>query len=318
MTANCATHKYEKVFNSKRAISKLRILVLGYSGFFGRHFLKYCQSKEHELILVGRAPSPVLLSARDFWVQSEITDFQSKLDKFGKIDALANFVWQGLPRRTTELNQMNLILHSKILSQVREMPFSKVLCVGSCLEYPLSNRNLVETSPVDKENEFSKTKSKVLEMYMETFENVVWPRVFFAYGSGQHKDSLLNTAFDSFINNLDLVLRSPSELQDYVHITDVVRAFEMLISKTDCQGIFNVGSGVGVKNGKICDVLLDLMRNPGHSLRQKERVSLSKISDANQSLFRVADISKIRREVGWDPQIDVEKGIYEFLKSKCK
>jgi len=293
-------------------------MVLGYSGFFGRHFLKYCQSKEHELILVGRAPSPILLSIRDFWVQTEVTDFQTKLDEFGEIDALVNLVWQGLPRRTTELNEMNLSLHRKILSQVQEMHFGKVLCVGSCLEYPLSERNLVEISPVDKEDDFSKTKNEIFEMYLDTFENVVWPRVFFAYGSGQHKDSLLNTAFDSFMNNLDLVLRSPDELQDYVHITDVVRAFEMLISKTDCQGIFNVGSGLGIKNEEICDVLFELMRNSGHSFRQKEKVRLSKISDAGQSKFRVADISKIRKEVGWEPQIGLETGVHEFLGSKRK
>lgn len=296
----------------------MRIMVLGYSGFFGRHFLKYCQNKEHELILVGRAPSPILLSDRDFWVQTELTDFQTKLDEFGEIDALVNLVWQGLPLRTAELNEMNLNLHSKILLQVQEMHFSKVLCVGSCLEYPLSNRNLVEISPVDKEDDFSKTKNRIFRMYSDTFENVVWPRVFFAYGSGQHKNSLLNTAFDKFINNLDLVLRSPDELQDYVHITDVVRAFEMLITKTDSHGIFNVGTGFGVRNEEICNVLFDLMRNEGYSLTQEERVRSSRISETDQSKFRVADVFKIREKVGWQPQISLETGIHEFLESKRK
>jgi nucleoside-diphosphate-sugar epimerase len=291
-------------------------MVLGYSGFFGRHFLKYCKSKQHELLLIGRSPSPVPLDIKDQWIQTGLTEFQMKLDPLKKIDVLVNFVWQGLPLRTTELNSININLHRKILGQLQGLSFDKVLCVGSCLEYPKTNYSLTELEPINKRDEFSKTKNEIYKMYLDNFEYVVWPRVFFAYGSGQHQKSLLNVAYNSFSKNDDFVLQSPGEIQDFVHISDVVRAFEMLISKANCRGIFNIGSGHGIQNQQLCEILFTLMLKRGMSTKPGNFAIFPQNPDVHLSKVRVSNNFKIGEEVGWYPQISIEAGVQEFLEGK--
>ena len=90
--------------------------------------------------------------------------------------------------------------------------------------------------------------------------------------------------------------------RDYVHVTDVARAF--VAAADGCRpGTFNVGTG---KQTSTAQVLGWLQAVAGTDLEPlQESLQLGELG------VSVLDASRIGRELGWRPTIDVERGIRE-------
>ena len=202
----------------------MRILVMGYSGFLGGHFVRNAQTYEHELVLIGRNSPRIHNQKNILWVKSQLVDLSKNLLSLGEFDVLVNFVWQGLPVRSDELNRVNFEIQAKILSQLDLSRIKKVICLGSCLEYKASINRLSEHSEIETKDNFALTKIGVYKMYQANCKNLVWPRVFYVYGSGQHQKSLLNYAYDAYLNSKPLSLNSPDDINDYIHANEIGRA----------------------------------------------------------------------------------------------
>ena len=90
-------------------------------------------------------------------------------------------------------------------------------------------------------------------------------------------------------------------VRDYIYIRDAIAATMALLEIETDEKVFNIGSGVGTSLNDLVSIMSTVTGKevlpdyvPGH----KERVQ--KI---------VLDISRIRRETGWQPKTNVEDGI---------
>lgn len=91
------------------------------------------------------------------------------------------------------------------------------------------------------------------------------------------------------------------QIKDYVFVGDVIRVNLLAAQKGKGCLVYNIGSGVG---RKMIDVAGRLEKVFGKKLKIKQMGD--RAGDPN---ILVADISKIRKELGWKPEISFEEGL---------
>ena len=89
-----------------------------------------------------------------------------------------------------------------------------------------------------------------------------------------------------------------SQRRDFIHVRDIVRA-NIAAYESDLRGgIFNVGSGVNVSVKELADMISPDQR---HTNARKD-----------DSPATLADISKIRTALNWEPQVSFAEGLKEL------
>ncbi|MDR2649366.1 MAG: GDP-mannose 4,6-dehydratase, partial [Clostridiales bacterium] len=95
--------------------------------------------------------------------------------------------------------------------------------------------------------------------------------------------------------------------RDITDVRDVVRAYALLILKGRRGGIYNVGSGKAIAIKDVLDVICSKSTAAFNIARDPSRIRPSDTPAAE------ADISRLRRETGWTPEIRLETSITDVL-----
>src|SRR6185503_5046994 len=93
--------------------------------------------------------------------------------------------------------------------------------------------------------------------------------------------------------------------RDFVYVGDVARA-NILAAQSDVVGAFNIASGIETTLTDLAGMLLEIM---GSDL-QPEYGPVRKIDPCPR---KKADISLARKQLGWEPQVDLKTGLKELV-----
>lgn len=97
-------------------------------------------------------------------------------------------------------------------------------------------------------------------------------------------------------------------IRDYSDVRDIVRGYaDLMFSKY--TGIYNLASGSPRTIQSVLELMVSLSKSPV-ILEQSEGLVRS---DSGSRHFPKADISKIKRDVGWAPQREFEESVVETL-----
>jgi UDP-glucose 4-epimerase len=135
--------------------------------------------------------------------------------------------------------------------------------------------------------------------------NWVTARFFFVYGTGQFTEggykSVINSNFERIAKGENPVIRGDGkQALDYINVADVIDAL-MLMSKSDQQGVFNVGSGSGVSINDLTSLMLETARSDLKPIYAE--------SDWTSGTSRVSNTSKIKENLGWYPKVPLKQGL---------
>ena len=129
-------------------------------------------------------------------------------------------------------------------------------------------------------------------------------RMFNVYGPRSYNEGRPNSAYSPVIGifhnqhrkGMPLTITGTGQQsRDFVHVYDVARAFVMA-AESDVSGeAFNVGCGESYSINSIADLI-----SPNKSYIPAR---------PNEAAVTHADISKIRRMVGWEPEITLAEGL---------
>jgi|TARA_Y200000002_G_scaffold356571_1_gene338432 UDP-glucose 4-epimerase len=129
-------------------------------------------------------------------------------------------------------------------------------------------------------------------------------RLFNVYGTRSRTSGTYGAMFGVFLaqklaNHPFTIVGSGKQTRDFTYVTDVVDAFLKSSKSKISNEIFNIGSGKTISVNKIT------------SLIKGKKVFIKKRPGEPDCTF--ADISKIKRYIGWVPKIDIEKGVDMLL-----
>ncbi len=127
------------------------------------------------------------------------------------------------------------------------------------------------------------------------------------YGEGQYPSKGLGV-IPTFLGNIakgksPVIYGDGSVVRDYVYINDIMDVNLIAISRKikSKYHIFNVGSGTGTSLNELIDIMSDVLGNR----IKPEYVNVRK-GDVSKI---VLDITRIKKEYGWEPKTSLSKGI---------
>ena len=290
----------------------MKIFITGGLGFIGSHLAPKLIGGGHKLLLLSRQPLRSRSNSITF-VKGDLNNlesFKNKLKKF-KPDAVVHLAWEGLEdydfRAMTSLR--NTVNSLNLVSLAVSLGCKKFLSVGSCWEYGNDEGALKESTlfrpPLHAPDlVIAKRAIKAIgeQVALQGGMQFLWPRLFFAYGPGQKPRTLIASLARAFRNGTRPEIKNRLGGNDFVYIEDAVEAIIKILEKCKRQKVvYNIGSG---KITSVTEIANIVARNFGKA---------SIIKEPKKPLGFYADISKIRREIGWRPQTGLEEGVRKTI-----
>jgi len=133
---------------------------------------------------------------------------------------------------------------------------------------------------------------------------IVSLRLFNVYGPRARTSGTYGAVFGVFLaqklyGKPFTIVGDGTQTRDFIYVTDVAKAFLTAARSKVKNEIFNVGSGRPVSVNRIAELL------GGDSVSIPKRPGEPDMTHA--------DITKIRRNLGWEPTISIEEGIQRLL-----
>jgi dTDP-glucose 4,6-dehydratase len=213
----------------------------------------------------------------------------------------------GIFAETNVLGTLNLLQVSSKYSIERFLHVSTDEVYGSVKE-----GFSTENSPLNPSSPYSASKASAEHFvfsYLHTFElPVLMVRCSNNYGPRQYPEKLIPYFISRLLNNESVpVYGDGKNVREWLHVSDCARAIALVLEKGKIGEIYNISSGIFRENLEVTRMLINML-GKGPEL-------INFVEDRMGHDFRYAiDSSKIRRELGWEPKVELEKGLNETVK----
>ena len=234
----------------------MKVMVTGATGFIGQHVVRQLLSSGHSVIAVARdvkrANKMPWFESVDF-IKCDLHDnFQHLLNDENIPDAIVHLAWPGLPNYRDFFHiSKNLPMDLAFLEAAVEAGVSHLMVAGTCLEYGMQYGPLaedIETYPTTSYGFAKDVLRKSLQLLQsEKSFTLQWMRLFYMYGEGQNKNSLL-AQLDRAIyeGKRTFNMSKGDQLRDYLPIKEVAEYFVLALENPQCEGVINCCRGVPI------------------------------------------------------------------------
>jgi UDP-glucose 4-epimerase len=301
----------------------MKLLVTGGVGFIGSHLVDRLIADGHDVCVLDNLStgqmknlSGVLESRNLEIVKADVRRIPSSLVRtLRKVDGVCHLaavtdIQDSIknPILTTEINLMGTL---RVLEAARKLKAKRVVFASSAAVYGMIERfpvredaNIAPISPYGA----SKAAS---ELYCRTFEEncgieTVSLRYFNVYGprqiSGQYSGVISMFARGILRGQPLTIFGDGSQSRDFVYVNDVVDAtVRALQAKSENRVVFNIASGTETTIHELAEIMQGLVgRRPGVKFLPP------RLADPHRG---VADITKARNELGFDPRTSLRDGL---------
>ncbi len=279
----------------------MRIFITGGSGFIGQHLISVLD--KHELLCLSHSQRIVEHNSRTQFILGDLNNpdtYAAALKRFNP-DCCIHLAWSGLPDYSIENNTKNLLAGISLFETLEQIGCKKVFSVGTCWEYGNLNGAVKESEQGIEPGVFAAFKLALhtisKSMCVLTGTNLSWGRVFFVYGPGQRKNSLIPSCYHSLKNGAEPKINNPLAKNDFVYISDVVDAIRVLVESDGVSGVYNIGSG---KSSAVWEVVNIVATEMGLPQIYK---NMPVTTDGNW-----ADMCRMNA-IDWKPKFSLELGI---------
>ena len=302
----------------------MRILVLGGNGFIGVNLVDRLINSGHKVCVYDRSHprfrNPLVNVEYQY---GSLNDESSVSQALQNKEVVFHLISSSIPS-TSNLSPIddiknNLVDTVSLLECMNKMKIRKIIYIssGGTIYGDSSNALINEDHSLNPNCSYGIVKlavEKYLMMYarLYKFEPVIL-RASNPYGPWQGKvglQGLIGTVLSKVINNEFIEVWGDGEvIRDYLYVTDLVDACERALNK-ELSGIFNIGSGIGYSINQIIKLIENIT-----SKKIEVRYSESREVDLKKV---VLDISKAKKELGWEPKVSINEGLkmhYKWLLS---
>lgn len=272
-----------------------RILVTGATGFIGSHAVEPLRQAGHEVYAIGSRDCDLLDPAAAPRLLNEL-----------RPELLLHFAWYAEPGAfwSSEENVRWVEASLRLLRAFAAAGGRRAVIAGTCAEYDWSHPRLSERdTPLAPSTLYGECKH-ALHRIAECWGglSVAWGRVFFLYGPGEHPARLVSSVASALARGEPAPCSSGEQVRDFLHVADVGRAFAALTASA-VEGPVNVGSGERVSVREVVTRLGELAGRP-------ELVELGALPERpDEPPELVADVGRLRDEVGFRPSLTLEEGL---------
>ena len=299
----------------------MKALVTGGAGFIGSHIAEILLEKGHEVVIVDNLACGRLKNIESFknneklvFKQVDILDIEELGKCFENVDWV--FHLAGLADIVPSIEQPELYYKSNVtgtfnvLECARKANVKRVVYAASSSSYGIpESYPTPETTPINPEYPYALTKymGEELVLHWSRLYNLpaVSLRLFNVYGPRSRTTGAYGAVFGVFLaqkihGKPFTVVGDGTQTRDFTYVTDVANAF-ITAAESDVSGeAINVGSD----NHYSVNRLVELLGG--------DVVKLPKRPGEPDCTF--AEVTKIKKLLGWNAQVTLEEGVNEMLK----
>lgn len=197
-----------------------------------------------------------------------------------------------------------------VLEAARAAKVEKVVYAASSSCYGLADTPTREDHPIGPEYPYALSKYQGEQAVFHWYKVYRLPvnsiRIFNAYGTRSRTSGAYGAVFGVFLKQKlagkpFTVVGDGTQTRDFLYVTDVARAFKMAAETKIAGEVWNLGAGKPQSVNRLIDLL------------GGERVFIPKRPGEPECTW--ADITKIKRDLGWEPTVSFEEGVAEILKN---
>ena len=185
----------------------MRIFLTGASGFLGTHILNQCIKYNFQLLSLTRQKKTFQNSKNIKWIYSDLSNIkliEKEVNNFNP-DVVIHLAWEGIPDYSSEISIINHYNSVNLLNNLlKNKQIKKIICAGSCWEYSQRIGRCKESDITYPTSYFAWAKISLYEyLRQKCYSNKIdlyWFRIFYLYGFGQRKGSLIPSIVNSFNN----------------------------------------------------------------------------------------------------------------------
>jgi len=295
-----------------------KVLVTGATGFIGSNLVRRLLKGGYEVYILIRAQS-------DLWRIEDIKDrlriHTASLENYAELDKavseikpeiifhLATYGGFSSQSEPDRIISTNVIGTMNLFRACLKTGFSLFVNTGSSSEYGIKDHPMSEEDELETITYYGATKAALSVFFSKIAKsqnlNIVTFRPFGVYGYYEEKDRLVSYLILSCLRNKNPELSTPSSVRDFIFVDDLIDGYMAAIDKEGVGGeIFNLGAGVQYSVGEVARFVIELS---GKNLKPiyGKRPSTQKM----EPNCWVAEISKAKRMLGWEPRHDIRQGL---------
>ena len=291
----------------------IKALVTGASGFIGRHSLPFLLQAGYEVHAVSLTPPPDINGIN--WHQADLkSGYQTKrLIADIRPTHLLHFAWctePGVFWNDLENNQW-VQASLELLKTFQVYGGERIVFAGTCAEYDWNEEMCSEEgTPTRPATLYGNCKHELqlkANIFCDKYQlSFCWGRIFFVYGPYEHPARLIPSVINSLLNKKTIECTDGKQYRDFLYVEDVASAFVALLCN-EITGIVNIGSGES-------RMLKNIIETIGEKIGYPELIRLGLIPPRQGDPIKlVAEISKLRRKIGWSPKFNIDRGLDETI-----
>ncbi len=301
----------------------MKVVVTGGAGFIGSNLAEELL-KKHEVTVIdnlstGRIENLHTILDKISFIEGSITDLDLLKEAFSGVDCVFHLAAIPSVQRSVDnpiaTNEANVEGTLKVLVAARDCLVRKVVYASSSSAYgdtpTLPKREDMKPSP---KSPYAISKLAG-EYYCKVFSEVYGLktaslRYFNVYGPRQDPKSEYAAVIPRFItrvlaNSPPVIYGDGSQTRDFTFVKDVAKA-NILAMNSPAEGVFNIACARRMSLNELAGRIMEITGIKLDPIYDEPRQG-----DVKDSL---ADISDARRELGYNPEFDLDLGLEETIK----
>ena len=306
----------------------MKILITGGAGFIGSHLCDKYTREGHSVVCLDNFLSGNLTNVRELLdyrnfklIKGDIRDFVT-LEKLARdVEVIFHLAAQIHvdrsyiePRLTYDVNVMgtqNVLEVARLYDVKKVIHASTSEVYGSSQYYPMDEKH-----PLNAPHPYGASKiaaDRMCHAYNKTYGmNISILRLFNIFGPRQ-RDVGYGGVISIFTRRVlsgspPIIYGDGKQTRDYIYIQDAVKAYDLVLNHKDpLDEPINFGSGTEVSIIDLAYKIVDFCGRRG--TLQPVQVA----PRAGEVKRLIADASKAKELLGWEPKYNLDKGLQEFV-----
>ena len=308
----------------------MNYLITGGAGFLGSHLVDRLLNNDNEITVIdGHSPEITVidnfshgkyknlpkdprLTVYDVNILGDIEHLFRRIDIVFHLAALTRPQWSMV--HPYEVSEVNVLGTLRILEYSRDHKIKRVVFASSSDLY--GNQDLYPTPEDVKPNplNFYALTKYIGEQYCELFYklygleyNIIRP--FNAYGPRMPITGIWTSAVATFIDALKndkpfKTFGTGEQRRDFVYVDDIIDQMILMTTSKAKNEAFNCGSGTNNSINEIREMVEKIMG---------KHMAFERLPGQFEKKQTLADISKAKRLLGWQPKIGLEEGLRRII-----
>lgn len=291
-----------------------RVAVTGATGMLGATLIRMLAARGIGVLALSRVDSakrdnlPIHPLVRS--VECDLANLRAIPKQSERYDAFYHFGWagtSGAARNDTCLQWANVRYALDAVELASRLGCEVFIGAGSQAEFGRYDETLTPDTPVNPETGYGISKYAAEKLCglraHELGMRFLWPRIFSVYGPMDGDNSLTMSTIKTLLAGEKARFTAGEQVWDFLYSEDAARALMLLGEKGKDGTVYCIGSGKPVRlRDTICE-MCEIVA-PG------SKPGLGEIPyPPGQVMHLCADISNLRADTGFSPQIAFSEGI---------